>query len=441
MFEKIMTMFRIPDLKKKLLFTALFLVLYRLGSFVPVPGVDAAALGAFFEGAREGGSTLFGLLDLFVGGNFERASVFALGIMPYITASIVLQLLGSIIPYFEKLKKEGAEGQKKLNQITRYATVGLAAFNAITITTWLSSLSGGVVPNRGFLFHFTGIVTLTTGTMIVMWLGEQITEYGIGNGISLIIFAGIIARYPEGFIQLFKQVNANPSRIWAALSSIVVMVLVTASVIYVTEAIRKIPVQYAKRIVGRRVYGGQSTFIPLRVNTAGVIPIIFAQSILMFPATITTMIGGQAQTGFWMTLQRMFSPGHWLYTILYVGMIIFFAYFYTAIVLNPTEMAENMIKYGGHIPGKKPGKKTAEYISKVLTRITLPGAVFFAFIALVPEIMSNVFRLPFYFGGTGIIIVVGVALDTLQQIESHLVMRHYDGFMKKGELRGRSSGG
>lgn len=441
MFEKIITMFRIPDLKKKLLFTGLFLVLYRLGSFVPVPGVDATALGAFFEGAREGGSTLFGLLDLFVGGNFERASVFALGIMPYITASIVLQLLGSIIPYFEKLKKEGADGQKKLNQITRYATVGLAAFNAITITTWLSSLSGGVVPNPGFLFHFTGIVTLTTGTMVVMWLGEQITEHGIGNGISLIIFAGIIARYPAGFVQLFKQVSANPSRIWAALSAIVVMILVTGSVIYVTEAIRKIPVQYAKRIVGRRVYGGQSTFIPLRVNTAGVIPIIFAQSILMFPATITTMIGGRAQTGFWMTLQRMFSPGHWLYTILYVAMIIFFAYFYTAIVLNPTEMAENMIKYGGHIPGKKPGKKTAEYISRVLTRITLPGAVFFAFIALVPEIMSNVFKLPFYFGGTGIIIVVGVALDTLQQIESHLVMRHYDGFMKKGKLRSRTSGG
>ncbi len=441
MFEKIITIFRIPDLKKKLLFTGLFLVLYRLGSFVPVPGVDATALGAFFEGAREGGSTLFGLLDLFVGGNFERASVFALGIMPYITASIVLQLLGSIIPYFEKLKKEGADGQKKLNQITRYATVGLAAFNAITITTWLSSLSGGVVPNPGFLFHFTGIVTLTTGTMVVMWLGEQITEHGIGNGISLIIFAGIIARYPAGFVQLFKQVSANPSRIWAALSAIVVMILVTASVIYVTEAIRKIPVQYAKRIVGRRVYGGQSTFIPLRVNTAGVIPIIFAQSILMFPATITTMIGGRAQTGFWMTLQRIFSPGHWVYTILYVAMIIFFAYFYTAIVLNPTEMAENMIKYGGHIPGKKPGKKTAEYISRVLTRITLPGAVFFAFIALVPEIMSNVFKLPFYFGGTGIIIVVGVALDTLQQIESHLVMRHYDGFMKKGKLRSRTSGG
>lgn len=439
MLKTIVNMFRIPDLKKKILFTALFLVLYRLGSFIPLPGVNATALKEFFAGAREGGNTLFGLLDLFVGGNFERASVFALGIMPYITASIVIQLLGSIVPYFEKLRKEGADGQKKMNQITRYATVGLGAFNAITITIWLTSLSGGVVPQGGPLFHFTGIVTLITGTMIVMWLGEQITEHGIGNGISLIIFAGIIARYPQGFVQLFKLMSNDLSYLWISLIALAVMIIVTAAVIYVTEAVRKIPVQYAKRIVGRRVYGGQSTYIPLRVNTAGVIPIIFAQSVLMFPATIAAMLGDAAKSGFWGGLQRLLSPGAWLYTILYVGMIIFFAYFYTALVLNPTEMAENMVKYGGHIPGKKPGKKTAEYISSVLTRITLPGAVFFAFVALMPEVMSNTFKLPFYFGGTGLIIVVGVALDTLQQIESHLVMRHYDGFMKKGKLRGRSS--
>ncbi|MDY0298551.1 MAG: preprotein translocase subunit SecY [Candidatus Cloacimonadaceae bacterium] len=437
MLKTITNMFRIPDLKKKILFTALFLVLYRMGSFVPIPGVDATALQAFFEGAREGGNTLFGLLDLFVGGNFERASVFALGIMPYITASIVIQLLGSIIPYFEKLRKEGAEGQKKLNQITRYGTVGLGAFNAVTITLWLSNLSGGVVPVSGILFHFTGIITLVTGTMIVMWIGEQITEHGIGNGISLIIFAGIIARYPEGFIRMFQKIGAEPTYAWKAVFAVLLMVAVTTAVIFVTEATRKIPVQYAKRIVGRRVYGGQSTYIPLRVNTAGVIPIIFAQSVLMFPATIAAFFGSGG--GFWVTLQRWLSPGAALYTILYVSLIIFFAYFYTAIVLNPTEMAENMVKYGGHIPGKKPGKKTAEYINSVLTRITLPGAVFFAFVALLPEIMSHRFDLPFYFGGTGLIIVVGVALDTLQQIESHLVMRHYDGFMKKGKLRGRSS--
>ena len=430
-------MFRIPDLKKKILFTALFLVLYRLGSFIPLPGVNATALKVFFEGAREGGNTLFGLLDLFVGGNFERASVFALGIMPYITASIVIQLLGSIIPYFEKLRKEGADGQKKLNQITRYGTVALAAFNAVTITMWLTNLAGGVVPSPNFLFHLTGIITLVTGTMIVMWIGEQITEHGIGNGISLIIFAGIIARYPEGFVRMFQKITVDPSYSWKAIAAVVLMVLVTAAVIFVTEAVRKIPVQYAKRIVGRRVYGGQSTYIPLRVNTAGVIPIIFAQSVLMFPATITALLGSNSP--FWTTLQKWLSPGAALYTILYVGLIIFFAYFYTAIVLNPTEMAENMVKYGGHIPGKKPGKKTAEYINNVLVRITLPGAIFFAFIALLPEIMSNRLDLPFYFGGTGLLIVVGVALDTLQQIESHLVMRHYDGFMKKGKLRGRST--
>ena len=430
-------MFRIPDLKKKILFTALFLVLYRLGSFIPLPGVNATALKAFFEGAREGGNTLFGLLDLFVGGNFERASVFALGIMPYITASIVIQLLGSIIPYFEKLRKEGADGQKKLNQITRYGTVALAAFNAVTITMWLTNLAGGVVPSPNFLFHLTGIITLVTGTMIVMWIGEQITEHGIGNGISLIIFAGIIARYPEGFVRMFQKITVDPSYSWKAIAAVVLMVLVTAAVIFVTEAVRKIPVQYAKRIVGRRVYGGQSTYIPLRVNTAGVIPIIFAQSVLMFPATITALLGSNSP--FWTTLQKWLSPGAALYTILYVVLIIFFAYFYTAIVLNPTDMAENMVKYGGHIPGKKPGKKTAEYINNVLVRITLPGAIFFAFIALLPEIMSNRLDLPFYFGGTGLLIVVGVALDTLQQIESHLVMRHYDGFMKKGKLRGRST--
>ncbi|CAO80982.1 preprotein translocase secY subunit, essential membrane protein [Candidatus Cloacimonas acidaminovorans str. Evry] len=436
MFKTIGNMFRIPDLKKKILFTALFLVLYRLGSFIPLPGVNATALKAFFEGAREGGNTLFGLLDLFVGGNFERASVFALGIMPYITASIVIQLLGSIIPYFEKLRKEGADGQKKLNQITRYGTVALAAFNALTITMWLTNLSGGVVPRPNFLFHLTGIITLVTGTMIVMWIGEQITEHGIGNGISLIIFAGIIARYPEGFVRMIQKISVDPSYTWKAIAAVVLMVLVTAAVIFVTEAVRKIPVQYAKRIVGRRVYGGQSTYIPLRVNTAGVIPIIFAQSVLMFPATIAALLGGDSP--FWTTLKNWLSPGAVLYTILYVGLIIFFAYFYTAIVLNPTEMAENMVKYGGHIPGKKPGKKTAEYINSVLVRITLPGAIFFAFIALLPEIMSNRLDLPFYFGGTGLLIVVGVALDTLQQIESHLVMRHYDGFMKKGKLRGRS---
>ena len=440
MLKTIANVFRVPDLKRKILFTALFLVLYRLGSFIPTPGINASALQGFFESAQSQGNNLFGLLDLFVGGNFERASVFALGIMPYITASIVIQLLGSIVPYFEKLRKEGADGQKKLNQITRFGTVGIAAFNSIAIAVWLASLTSGtqpVVPNPNMLFYLTCVVTLITGTMIVMWLGEQITEYGIGNGISLIIFAGIIARYPQGFINMYQLVVNGSLSILKAALALVVMVAVTAAVILVTEAVRKIPVQYAKRIVGRKVYGGQSTYIPLRVNTAGVIPIIFAQSVLMFPATIASLFGRSG--GIWETLVGWLSPGAILYTVIYVSLIVFFAYFYTAIVLNPTEMAENMVKYGGHIPGKKPGKKTAEYINSVLTRITLPGAIFFAFVALIPEMMTHWLDLPFYFGGTGLIIVVGVALDTLQQIESHLVMRHYDGFMKKGKLRGRSS--
>jgi preprotein translocase subunit SecY len=434
LLQTITNVFKIPDLKKKILFTGLMLILYRVGSFIPTPGVDTSVLKTYFQGMAAGGNTLFGLYDLFVGGNFERASIFALGIMPYITASIVIQLLGSIVPYFEKLKKEGAEGQKKINQITRYGTVGISAFNSIGITLFLLSIPG-ITPLSKGIFTFTSMVSMVTGTMLVMWIGEQITERGIGNGISLIIFAGIIARYPKGFLQMFDMVRTGSMNILLALVTLAVMVFVTGAVILVTEATRKIPVQYAKRIVGRRVYGGQSTFIPLRVNTAGVIPIIFAQSVILFPRTIAALFPHGQESA----IVRMLSPGAALYTILYVSMIIFFAYFYTAIVLNPTDMAENMKRYGGFIPGKVPGKKTADYINTVLTRITLPGAIFFAFIAVMPEFMSKWANLPFYFGGTGLIIVVGVALDTLQQIESHLVMRHYEGFMKKGKLRGRNS--
>ncbi|MFA5498832.1 MAG: preprotein translocase subunit SecY [Candidatus Cloacimonadia bacterium] len=439
MLQSLSNVFKIPDLKKKILFTGLFLILYRLGSFIPTPGIDASVLKEIFS-APGSDRTLFGMFDMFVGGNFERASVFALGIMPYITASIVIQLLGSIIPYFEKLKKEGAEGQRKITQITRYGTLLIAAFNAIGISFFLQSLESATgmraVNNPGFMFIFTTVVTMVTGTIVIMWLGEQITENGIGNGISLIIFAGIISRYPQGFALMFEMVRAGSMNIFVALVVLIVMVAVTASVILVTEATRKIPVQYAKRIVGRKMYGGQSTHIPLRVNSAGVIPIIFAQSVIMFPRTIATFFPESDAVN---VIVRWLSPGHFLYTTLYVLLIVFFAYFYTAIILNPVEMAENMKKYGGFIPGKKPGKKTAEYINNVLTRITLPGAIFFAFIAVLPEFMSKFANLPFYFGGTGLIIIVGVALDTLQQIESHLVMRHYEGFMKKGKLRGRSS--
>jgi preprotein translocase subunit SecY len=427
-------MFKIPDLKKKILFTALFLILYRLGSFIPTPGVNTEALRAFFANANQGGNTLFGLFDLFVGGNFERASVFALGIMPYITASIVIQLLGSIIPYFEKLRKEGAEGQKKINQITRYGTVFIGIFNAIGMAIFLQHTEGVVSMNPA-IFTFTTVISMITGTMIILWIGEQITEHGIGNGVSLIIFAGIIARYPAGFLNMFEMIRSGNMGIITGLIILAIMIGVTAAVILVTEATRKINVQYPKRVIGRKTYGGQSTYIPLKVNTAGVIPIIFAQSVIMMPRTIATFF---PDSPFYDVVLKMFSPGEFVYTVLYMAMIIFFAYFYTAIVMNPVEMAENMKKYGGFVHGTQPGKSTAKYINNILTRITLPGAIFFAIVAVIPEFMMKWTQIPFYFGGTGLIIIVGVALETLQQIESHLVMRHYDGFMKKGKLRGRS---
>ena len=307
------------------------LILYRLGSFIPTPGVSGEALKAFFS--DKGQNSIFGLFDLFVGGNFERASVFALGIMPYITSSIVLQLLGSIIPYFEKLRKEGAEGQKKLTQITRYGTIIIGTFNAIGIAVFLQSMPN-VVHSPGVLFTFTTVVTMVTGTMVIMWLGEQITENGIGNGISLIIFAGIIARYPQGFIQMFQMVKTGTMQYLTAIIVAALMIAITGAVILVTEAIRKINVQYAKRVIGRKIYGGQSTHIPLRVNSAGVIPIIFAQSVIMFPRTFATFVPNSAVSEF---ITRTLSPGHALYTVLYMGLIIFFAYFYTAIAMNPVE--------------------------------------------------------------------------------------------------------
>jgi len=432
LLNKIANIFRVPDLKKKVLFTAFILVLYRLGSFIPVPGVNTEALAAIFARNSDG---ILGLFDLFAGGNMSKASIFALGIMPYITASIVIQLLGSVVPYFEKLKKEGADGQKKITQITRYGTVLVAGLNSVGICVMLQS-QAGVVTVDPSIFFISTIITLITGVMVIMWLGEQITEFGIGNGISLIIFAGIIARLPQEMFGLVQRVIADPSiaNIFMILFVLVAIVLVTASVILVTEAIRKIPVQYAKRVVGRKVYGGQSTYIPLRINTAGVIPIIFAQSVLMFPITIIRFFNNDSSF-----VTNWFSPGTVLYTLLSMTLIIFFAYFYTAMVMNPVDMADNMKKYGGFIPGVKQGKKTAEYINRVLVRITLPGAIFYALIAVMPDILFRILGIRLsVLGGTSIIIVVGVALDTLQQIESHLVSRHYDGFMKRGKLRGRS---
>ncbi|MBL7108598.1 MAG: preprotein translocase subunit SecY [Candidatus Cloacimonetes bacterium] len=437
MLASIKNVFKIPDLKKKILYTLGILIIYRLGSHIPTPGINTIALGEFFKNQQ---GTLFGMYDLFVGGNLSKATIFALGIMPYITSSILMQLLGAIIPYFERLKKMGADGQKKLTQYTRYGTVIIGSFNALGITVFLESIttqSGvSVVPNPGLGFKLLTILTFVTGTIFIMWLGENITEKGIGNGISLIIFIGIIARYPAGFIKMFNMTASGVLSIFVTILILAFMVFTTGAVIVITEALRKIPVQYAKRVIGRKIYGGQSTHIPLRVNSAGVIPIIFAQSVLMFPQTITTFF---RDSEFMNTVSTWLSPGAFLHTSMFIILIVFFAYFYTAIVLNPVEIADNMKKNGGFIPGRKPGKKTAEYINSVIARITLPGAIFFAIIAVLPTFLMQYARVPFYFGGTGLIIIVGVALDTLQQIESHLVMRHYDGFMKKGKLRGRRS--
>jgi preprotein translocase subunit SecY len=433
--EGYQNMFRIPELKRRLLFTGFILIIYRLGGHVPTPGVDPTALRSFFEGQQ---GTLLGLYDLFAGGNLSKATIFALGIMPYISASIILQLMQAVVPALEKLAKEGDEGRAKITQYTRYGTVLLATIQAAGISIALEQFTGGagepVVPNAGLLFKFVTVVTLVSGTMFVMWLGEQITERGIGNGISLIITIGIIARYPTDLLQTVQQMRIGELT-WIKLIPIMAfMVLVIASIILITQGQRRIPVQYAKKMVGRRMYGGASTHIPLKVNTAGVIPIIFAQSIIMFPATLAQYF---PESGAMQSLASIFAPGQPVYIIVYSTIIIFFAYFYTAVVLNPVDLADNMKKHGGFVPGIRPGKRTAEFIDRVLSRVTLPGAIFLAVIAVLPDLMIRYANVPFYFGGTGLLIVVGVTLDTLQQIESHLMMRNYDGFMKRGKLRGR----
>ncbi len=422
-------MFRIPELKRRLLFTAMILIIYRLGGHITTPGVDLDAIRQFFEGQQ---GTLVALYDMFAGGNLSQATIFALGIMPYISASIILQLLQAVIPYFEKLAKEGEEGRKKIQQYTRWGTLGLALVQSFGVSFTLERL--GVVQTPGIAFKLVTMLTLTTGTMFVMWLGEQITERGIGNGISLIIFTGIIARYPTDILNTFQSLRDGRMHWLTGVIVVVLMIAVIAGIIAITQGQRRIPVQYAKKIVGRRVYGGANTHIPLRVNTAGVIPIIFAQSIIMFPGTLGSFFGENA---FIETLTRIFQPPHIVYIVAYSALIILFTYFYTAVILNPVDLADNMKKNSGFIPGVRPGKKTAEYIDRVLTRVTLPGAFFLAAIAIMPDLMIVWFNVPFQFGGTGLLIVIGVGLDTLQQIESHLVMRHYDGFMSRGRLRSR----
>jgi preprotein translocase subunit SecY len=432
--------FKIPELKNRILITLFLLAVYRIGVHVPTPGIDAAALKSFFDTAQ---GTLLGFFDMFSGGGLRNLSVFALGIMPYISASIILQLLTVVVPHLERLSKEGESGRKKITQYTRYGTVILSAIQAFGISFGLeqmqSPLGDPVVIDPGWGFRVMTIITLTAGTAFIMWLGEQITERGIGNGISLIIFAGIVARMPSGIILSFKMIQNEEIGILVFLGVLAMMVLVVAAIIFMERGQRRLPVQYAKRVVGRKMYGGSSTHLPLRINTAGVIPPIFASSILMFPLTIANFFPKETvQAHPWLEfLVNSFSPTHVIYNVIYVLLIIFFCYFYTAVTFNPVDVADNMKRYGGFIPGIRPGKRTSEYIDKVLTRITLVGALYVSAVCVLPTILIAYFKVPFYFGGTALLIVVGVALDTAQQIETHMITRNYEGFLKKGRLKGR----
>lgn len=424
----------IVELRKRIFFTLMMLAVFRVGAQIPTPGINTEALAAFFA-AKKG--TLFGLFDMFSGGALERFSVFALGIMPYISASIILQLLVVVIPYLERLSKEGEAGRKKITQYTRYGTVVLSIIQGLGISVGLESMAGpggeAIVIAPGWAFRLMTIITLTSGTAFIMWLGEKVTERGIGNGISLIIFAGIVARMPSAIINTFRLMGTQAIGVATILFLTLVMISVIGFIIFMERGQRRIPVQYAKRVVGRKMYGGQSTHLPLKVNTAGVIPPIFASSIIMFPATIANFINIP-----WVQrVAQALSPGSVFYELLYVGFIVFFCYFYTAIVFNPVDVADNMKKYGGYIPGIRPGKRTSEFIDRVLSRVTLVGALYISAVCVLPSILIGQFNVPFYFGGTALLIVVGVAMDTVAQIETHMVARHYEGFLKSGRIKGR----
>ncbi len=460
--DSVKNLFAIAELRKRLLFTLGLLVAYRIGSHITIPGVNLAALQQLAEQAR---GTMFGLYDMFSGRNLSQMTIFALGIMPYISASIILQLLTVVWPYLERISKEGELGRRKITQYTRYGTILLSVVQSLGIAIWLersTQVAGGLplVYSPGWGFRLMTVLTLTTGTTLIMWLGEQITERGIGNGMSLIIYAGIVVNGPQAILTTFDQLRTGQLGLIRLILLLCVMIAVIAAIIFVERGSRRITVQYAKRVVGRRMYGGASTHIPLKVNTGGVIPVIFASSILAFPATLAQMFANDPTH--WMTrVTDQLQMGMPLYNLLYISLIIFFAYFYTAIIFNPDDVAENMRKYGGFVPGIRPGKRTAEYIDTILTRITLAGAIYLALIAILPEFLITGFRvapipfvgewldanLPrfitqgmgvqFYFGGTTLLIIVGVAMDTIQQVESQLIMRHYDGFMKKTRIRGR----
>lgn len=438
--------FRIPELRKRIAYTLALLAVYRIGIFVTTPGVDRALMKDYLQ-TGTGGGGLLNMFNFFSGGALEQLSVFALGIMPYVTSSIIMQLMTVVIPSLERMQKEGDQGRRKINQYTRYGTVLISVVQAIMLSSWLKGINhnGQSVVNtewaaawNGVGFVLITIITLTSGTAFIMWLGERITERGIGNGISLIIFAGIVARLPEAVYETILGLKEGTFQPVEIVVLVLVMVLVIAAIVFVERGQRRIPVQYAKRVVGNKQYGGQATHLPLKVNTAGVIPPIFASSILMFPATAASLIEADWMQG----VQQALMPGTWLYNTVFVVLIVFFAFFYTAMVFNPVDVADNLKKFGGFVPGIRPGRQTADYIDKVLSRVTFAGAIYLAAVCVLPTVIQSFVsnQVPFYFGGTGLLIVVGVALDTSQQIEGHLITRHYDGFAgpKGPRIRGRA---
>jgi preprotein translocase subunit SecY len=424
----------IPELRRRIVFTLVMLAVYRIGVQIPTPGINGEALAAFFT---EKAGNLFGMFNLFSGGALENFSIFALGIMPYISASIIIQLLTVVVPQLEALKKEGQSGQRKITQYTRYGTVFLSVIQGTFIAAGLEGMTGpggqAIVLEPGLQFKLMTMLTLTSGTAFIMWLGEQITERGIGNGISLIIFAGIVAAIPSAIINSVQLIKAGQITLFFVPFLVAFMFVIIAAIVFCETSQRRIPIQYAKRVVGRRVYGGQNSHLPLKINVSGVIPPIFASSIMMFPATIGSFI----QIDWVQKASAAMSPGTVYYYICYVGMIVFFCFFYTAVTFKPDDVAENLKKHGGFIPGIRPGKRTAEFLDKVLTRLTVVGSIYLATICVLPTILISQFNIPFYFGGTALLIVVGVGIDTIAQVESHLHMRNYEGFMKQGKIQGR----
>ncbi len=436
MLEAFQNIFRIPELKKRVLFTLGMLVVYRVGCHIPTPGVDAVALSHFFKQAQ---GTLLGLFDMFSGGALERMSVFALGIMPYISSSIIFQLMTVVVPAIEKLSKEGEAGRKKITQYTRYGTMLLSIVQGAGIAIGLESMRGPagelVIPSPGWSFRLLTIITLTAGTAFIMWLGEQMSERGIGNGISLIIFAGIVVTIPRAVGNTFKLISTGNMSLFSLIFVVVLMVAVVAAIVFVERGQRRLPIHYAKRVSGLKTFSPQISHLPLKVNMAGVIPPIFASSIIMFPATVANFISIPSVQQF----AKMLTPGHWLYNVFYVAFIVFFCYFYTAITFNPADVAENIKKHNGYIPGIRPGKETSEFMDSVLTRLTFAGAIYISLVCVLPSLLISGFKLnlPFYFGGTSLLIAVGVGMDTVAQIESHLITRNYEGFLKGVRIRGR----